>query len=88
MELEQISLHSITRFIHIATQILLLIKPIIETRVKQKHENVTAIPLDVLKKLNLEPIEETSNENETKKLPTSMSTTQIYGHFPNHSSCK
>lgn len=87
-ELEQLPLsHSIVRFIHVATQILLLIKPMIDVRLKQKQEYVPSVPLDVLKKLNLEPIEENSNENETKKLPSSMSTTQIYGnHCIHHSS--
>ncbi|UJR25866.1 hypothetical protein I4U23_007216 [Adineta vaga] len=85
LELEHITNNN-QRIIQLATQILQLIKPILEIRVKQKNSNVPSIPIDVFKKLNLEPIEELTNENEIKKLPTSMSTTQIYGSFQNRKS--
>ncbi len=76
------------RIIQLATQIIDLIKPVIELRTKQKYSSFSSIPIDVLKKLNLEPIEELTNENENKKMPTSMSTTQIYGNFQNKKSSK
>lgn len=76
------------RIVQLATQILQLIKPMIELRVKQKYHSFSSIPIDVFRKLNLEPIEELANENETKKMPTSMSTTQIYGNFPTKKSTK
>ncbi|CAF0724737.1 unnamed protein product [Rotaria sp. Silwood1] len=83
-ELERITNNQ--RIIQLATQIIQLIKPIIELRLKQKHTNFSSIPIDVFKKLNLEPIEELTNENENKKMTTSMSTTQIYRSFQNNKS--
>lgn len=88
LELEHAKTQSSQRTVQLATQILLLLKPMIDLRLKQKYESCSSIPIDVFKKLNLEPIEELSNENENKKLTTSMSTTQIYGNFQNHSSSK
>ena len=87
LELEHVTNNN-QRIVQLATQILQLIKPILEMRVKQKSSSVPSIPIDVFKKLNLEPIEEIINENENKKLPTSMSTTQIYGTFQNRKSSK
>lgn len=69
--------------IQLSTQIIQLLKPMIDLRLKQKSHSFSAIPIDVFKKLNLEPIEELTNENETKKMTTSLSTTQIYGNFQN-----
>ncbi|CAF2091533.1 unnamed protein product [Rotaria magnacalcarata] len=83
-ELERINNNQ--RIIQLATQIIQLIKPFIELRLKQKHTNFASIPIDVFKKLNLEPIEELQNENDNKKMTTSMSTTQIYGTFKNNKS--
>ncbi|CAF2360874.1 unnamed protein product [Rotaria sp. Silwood2] len=83
-ELEHVT--SNQRIIQLATQIIQLIKPIIELRLKQKHTSFSTIPIDVFKKLNLEPIEELTNENENKKMTTSMSTTQIYRNFQNNKS--
>jgi hypothetical protein len=88
LDLEQTINPSCQRMIHMATEVLLLIKPVIELRLKQKQENVSSIPIDVLKKLNLEPIEETINENENKKLTASMSTTQIYGNYQHRPSSR
>ena len=89
LELEHAKSQSSQRIVQLATQILLLIKPMIELRLKQKYESCSSIPIDVFKKLNLEPIEELTNENENnKKLTGSVSTTQIYGNFQNHSSSK
>ncbi|CAF0934870.1 unnamed protein product [Adineta steineri] len=85
-ELEHITKNNNQRIIQLATQIIYLIKPIIELRLKQKNTSFSSIPVDVFKKLNLEPIEELTNENENKKMPTSMSTTQIYGNFQNKKS--
>ncbi|CAF0857695.1 unnamed protein product [Adineta ricciae] len=84
-ELEHVTNNN-QRIVQLATQILQLIKPILDMRVKQTSSSVPSIPIDVFKKLNLEPIEEITNENEKKKLPTSMSTTQIYGTFQNRKS--
>lgn len=81
-ELEHTTQTNHERMIQLATQVIQLIKPIIELRVKQKHHSFSSIPIDVFRKLNLEPIEELANENETKKMTTSVSTTQIYGNFP------
>ncbi len=86
-ELEQI-INNNQRIIQLATQIIQLIKPIIELRIKQKHHSFSTIPIDVFKKLNLEPIEELANENENKKMTTSLSTTQIYGNFQHKKSGK
>ncbi len=86
-ELEHI-INNNQRIIQLATQIIQLIKPIIELRLKQKHNSFSSIPIDVFKKLNLEPIEEIVNENENKKMITSISTTQIYGNFQNNKSSK
>ena len=74
------------RIIQLSTQIIRLIKPMIDLRIKQKYQNCSSIPIDVFKKLNLEPIEELVNENENKKMTTSVSTTQIYGNFQNNKS--
>lgn len=87
-EFEHSTTNNHERIIQLATQILQLIKPMIELRVKQKHHSFSSIPIDVFRKLNLEPIEELANETETKKMPTSMSTTQIYGNFPTKKSTK
>jgi hypothetical protein len=86
-ELEHI-INNNQRIIQLATQIIQLIKPIIELRIKQKYNSFSSIPIDVFKKLNLEPIEELANENENKKMTTSLSTTQIYGNFQNNKSSK
>ncbi len=86
-ELEHI-INNNQRIIQLATHIIQLIKPIIELRIKQKHNSFSSIPIDVFKKLNLEPIEELANENENKKMTTSLSTTQIYGNFQNNKSSK
>jgi hypothetical protein len=86
-ELEHI-INNNQRIIQLATQIIQLIKPIIELRIKQKYNSFSSIPIDVFKKLNLEPIEELANENENKKMTTSMSTTQIYGNFQNNKASK
>lgn len=80
-ELEHVT--NTRRIIQLATQIIQLIKPFIELRLKQKHTNFSSIPIDVFKKLNLEPIDEVTNENDNKKMTTSISTTQIYGNFQN-----
>jgi len=69
--------------IQLSTKIIQLIKPVIDLRLKQKSHSYSSIPIDVFRKLNLEPIEELTNENEPKKMTTSVSTTQIYGHFQN-----
>jgi hypothetical protein len=74
------------RILQLATQIIQLIKPIIELHIKQKYKSFSSIPIDVFKKLHLEPIEELTNENENKKMTTSLSTTQIYGNFQNKKS--
>jgi hypothetical protein len=87
-ELEHINNNN-QRIIQLATQIIQLIKPIIEIRIKQKHHSYSSIPIDVFKKLNLEPIEELANENDhNKKMTTSVSTTQIYGSFQTNKSSK
>lgn len=84
-ELERIN-NNYLRIVQLATQIIQLIKPILELRAKQKHTNVSLIPIDVFRKLNLEPIEESTNENENKKMTTSVSTTQIYRTLHNNKS--
>ena len=87
-ELEHSTNTNHERMVQLATQMIQLIKPIIELRVKQKHHSFSSIPIDVFRKLNLEPIEELANENETKKMTTSVSTTQIYGNFPTNKTGK
>ena len=74
------------RTVQLATQIIYCIKPIIELRLKQRYHGYSSIPIDVFKKLNLEPIEELTNENEKKRMTTSASTAQIYRNLENNKS--
>lgn len=82
-EFKQINPLNHQYMIQLSTKIIRLLKPMIDSRLKQKSHSYSSIPIDVFKKLNLEPIEELTNENEKKKMTTSLSTTQIYGHFQN-----
>ena len=84
-ELQQLKIDSSQRYYFVAKEIMLLIKTMIDLRLNEKQKNPSSISMDVLKKLNLEPIEENQNENETKKIPTSMSTTHLYGHLKQNS---
>jgi len=71
--------HNKNRIIQLSTKIIHLIKLIIELRLKEKSHNYSFISNDVVRKHHLEPIKEIPSE----KMPTSLSTTQIYGNFLN-----
>lgn len=83
-ELQQLKIDESQRFHQIAREIISIIRNMLEMRLKEKQRSFSTIPIDVFKKLNLEPIAEHSNENETKRLPNSMSTNQIFNKLQSH----